>query len=203
MKICSKCKIEKELSEYHKHTQMKDGLRPDCKQCKSKSSKDSRSRAPKPNRSEYNKKLYNANRESINDRHKRYNEANKEKMLAYSREYYINNKERIKKYQQTTDRKIAKRNISGNRRARIKEGTVTTSQLKELILSTEYCYWCEIQLTSIPIHIDHIIPLSKNGLHTISNLAVTCVPCNLAKGNKLPEDFKKEINERTQKHSIL
>lgn len=34
-KICSKCKIEKELSEFHKHAKTKDGLRYMCRNCRS------------------------------------------------------------------------------------------------------------------------------------------------------------------------
>ena len=33
MKICSKCKIEKELSEFYKKTQNKSGYTPSCKKC--------------------------------------------------------------------------------------------------------------------------------------------------------------------------
>lgn len=38
-KICSKCGIEKELTEYFKRKDTKDGHRADCKQCKSKENK--------------------------------------------------------------------------------------------------------------------------------------------------------------------
>jgi hypothetical protein len=33
LKACSKCKKQKPLSDFHKHTTAKDGLRPDCKAC--------------------------------------------------------------------------------------------------------------------------------------------------------------------------
>jgi len=38
-KICSKCGIEKFLSEFHKDKQKKDGYRPDCKECNIKRTK--------------------------------------------------------------------------------------------------------------------------------------------------------------------
>ncbi len=34
MKVCSKCKLEKPLGEFYKHCGHKDGLRSDCKSCK-------------------------------------------------------------------------------------------------------------------------------------------------------------------------
>ena len=33
-------------------------------------------------------------------------------------------------------------------------------------------------------HIDHIIPLSKDGNHTLTNLQITHPLCNLKKGNR-------------------
>lgn len=33
MKTCSKCKIEKEVTEFNKDKSKIDGLRPDCKSC--------------------------------------------------------------------------------------------------------------------------------------------------------------------------
>jgi hypothetical protein len=34
MKICTKCKIEKDLDGFHKHKASKDGLRTICKKCR-------------------------------------------------------------------------------------------------------------------------------------------------------------------------
>lgn len=34
VKVCTKCKVEQPLSEYHKSSQSKDGLHPHCKVCK-------------------------------------------------------------------------------------------------------------------------------------------------------------------------
>ena len=33
MKVCTRCKEEKAVSEFHKHKRSKDGLQPACKQC--------------------------------------------------------------------------------------------------------------------------------------------------------------------------
>ena len=40
MKVCSKCKVEKELSEFSKDKHKRDGLRPSCKVCKNKQNLD-------------------------------------------------------------------------------------------------------------------------------------------------------------------
>lgn len=38
--------------------------------------------------------------------------------------------------------------------------------------------------------IDHIVPMSKGGTHTWSNLQRVCKTCNYAKNNLMPEDFQ-------------
>lgn len=38
-------------------------------------------------------------------------------------------------------------------------------------------------------HIDHIIPWSRGGGHSLENLCVSCASCNLSKGAKTPEEW--------------
>lgn len=46
------------------------------------------------------------------------------------------------------------------------------------------CYICgKADLTPDEIHIDHIKPLSRGGVHDESNMGVTCKPCNLQKSD--------------------
>lgn len=39
-------------------------------------------------------------------------------------------------------------------------------------------------------HVDHVVPLSRGGLHEIGNLVIACVPCNLSKGAKLVSEWE-------------
>ena len=64
------------------------------------------------------------------------------------------------------------------------------------------CYLCGTDLSKWPlkvrgkngmggnIHIDHVLPVVSGGTHEDGNLAVTCKPCNLAKGDRTPEDYR-------------
>lgn len=39
-------------------------------------------------------------------------------------------------------------------------------------------------------HVDHVIPLSRDGTDTIDNLVWSCRPCNLSKNNKLLDEWE-------------
>jgi 5-methylcytosine-specific restriction endonuclease McrA len=44
------------------------------------------------------------------------------------------------------------------------------------------CAYCE---APGPLHMDHVIPLSRGGRHAIGNVVPACPPCNLAKSSSL------------------
>ena len=81
MKVCSKCKIEKDYLEFHKDKSRKDGHRDLCKECKSL----------------YHKGYYSDNKEKIFEYSKKYRSENKEKIRLSKKLYGINNKEKISK----------------------------------------------------------------------------------------------------------
>ena len=49
------------------------------------------------------------------------------------------------------------------------------------------CVYC--QATDKPFNLDHFHPKSRGGSDRVSNLVLSCVDCNEAKGNKLPAEF--------------
>ena len=90
-KICSKCKVEKDICEYHKDKNKKDGLNTYCKLCAINHSKE----------------YYEKNKEKISSKHKgykseynkEYREKNKEKEKERFKIYYYNNLDKIKERQ--------------------------------------------------------------------------------------------------------
>ena len=100
---------------------------------------------------------------------------------------------KIKKiYSQSEKGKIIDKNKHHKRRAIKKSGDVTTKQLLELQQNAKNCYWCNTSLKNKVVHIDHYVPLSRGGLHTITNLVVACSECNLKKHAKDPFVFALE-----------
>lgn len=57
------------------------------------------------------------------------------------------------------------------------------------------CELCGRKILYSDMTLDHINPLSMGGEDDVSNLAATCYPCNLFKGNNLPTDFHERITD--------
>lgn len=50
------------------------------------------------------------------------------------------------------------------------------------------CFYCRHVLGGY-YEVDHYIPLSKGGMHSVENLRVTCLACNRSKSALMPENF--------------
>ena len=108
-KVCNICLIEKEISEFSKDLQNKDGHRHICKKCikeyhiKNREKQLSRMKEynikNKEKRLSYQKEYHIKNREKEISRSKEYNIKNKEKQKSYIKEYRINNREKKLSYQ--------------------------------------------------------------------------------------------------------
>ena len=138
------------------------------------------------------------NRVKSTSRQKVYAENNKEK-LAHKR---LLNKDKLAAYNKTyrkTEKGILVSSNSAHKRRVMKlntlDGTlplntsINTAELRELLkIQNHKCGYCNIDLNlsmKRTVHLDHIIPLSKGGGHTICNVVWSCANCNLRKGNRL------------------
>jgi len=92
------------------------------------------------------------------------------------------NPEQLRQYQR--DRK---------HRIRANGGKVTLEQWESLKRLHNYtCVFCKRKEPEIKLTQDHIIPITKNGVHDITNLQPLCVSCNSTKHNKV--DFTPALN---------
>ena len=163
-KNCKKCDQVKPVDCFSKRSQMKDGLEHVCKSC-----------IAAKNQNDKDKNAV---------RHKRYREANKEKVRQATLNWQINNPESYKrsknKWRLENPEKF--RSLKQKRRAKIREnGTFVISgkEIKRLYESS--CFYCG---SDNQIEIDHVIPISKGGRHSIGNLVSACKKCNRSKTNK-------------------
>lgn len=50
------------------------------------------------------------------------------------------------------------------------------------------CCYCGKKFPTNDLNLEHIIPRSRGGQSTWSNVVTSCIACNIKKGNKLPEE---------------
>lgn len=117
-----------------------------------------------------------------------YMEINREKYRKYATQYYQEHKEEIKKrvvqwQHENPDRYRANRHL---RRAREAGATVGFVNIDEIYERDKVCIYCG---TDKDLSIDHLIPLSRGGIHCQENLVVACRSCNSKKGTMTYEEF--------------
>ncbi|MBI5210026.1 MAG: HNH endonuclease [Elusimicrobia bacterium] len=50
------------------------------------------------------------------------------------------------------------------------------------------CCYCGRRLPTTELNLDHVIPRSRGGKNDWTNTVTSCIPCNLRKGSRLPEE---------------
>jgi 5-methylcytosine-specific restriction endonuclease McrA len=86
------------------------------------------------------------------------------------------------------------------RKALTKGGGELTLQIIQLVyednikqFGTLTCYLCLKPILFGKDHLEHRIPLSRNGTNKYNNLAIACQQCNCKKHAKTEEEYRKEI----------
>lgn len=65
------------------------------------------------------------------------------------------------------------------------------------------CYWCKALTLPGERHVDHIQPLATGGAHVAGNLCITCVDCNLSKGDTTPAEFRQTVVEKRLTNGLV
>lgn len=99
MKTCTKCKVEKELSEFSKSKRSKDGFQSHCKDCVKEYHQNSREKI-----AEYQKQYQRGNRAKLYRKARQYRRDNCEKITEREKRYRRDNYEKIAEYQRQYER---------------------------------------------------------------------------------------------------
>jgi 5-methylcytosine-specific restriction endonuclease McrA len=108
-------------------------------------------------------------------RSQKWRQANKEKHRQTNRAWEQSNPQKVKAFK--SKRKALVRNASVHK--------ITNAEILKLYSSP--CFYCG--LNGI-MHIDHVVPISRGGNHSIGNLVAACQLCNLSKSSKTIMEWK-------------
>ncbi len=80
-------------------------------------------------------------------------------------------------------------------------GRVRFSRLNIYARDNDTCQYCGRNLPRSELNLDHVMPRSQGGKTTWENVVCSCVPCNLKKGGRTPEQadmrlLKKPVRPR-------
>ena len=175
MKTCRKCDIELVVGENWTASRAKNGEYI-CRDCVKAYKAEYYKANPEKKRAQ-NAEYYKANTEKVKARQAEYNKANPEKKKAYNAKWRKANPEKVKernaKYYKANPGKINAK--TAKRRALIKQQTpswychATVTEIYEV--AAEFGY-----------EVDHIVPISKGGLHSHENLQLLTQRENASKG---------------------
>ena len=162
MKECSKCKQQKPKAEFYKRTKAVDGLQSYCKECK------------KTLRKEYYKEIECTEDSTEIRRERQRTDHYKDVQRLYKSSHgYLQVK--------ASKTKRRKSIINNN------DNTITAAALENLkVVQDSKCYYCGVQLLfDSTTHLDHYTPVSKGGIHSITNVVWSCATCNCQKHDKI------------------
>lgn len=202
-KACSKCKQIKYKNDFSPDKRSPTGLQSQCRKCvvewraqnKDRIYEQKQKYLAKPESkikaSQFAKAYKERNPELVKEIRLRYQEKNREQRSERFREWASQNKDRIK-----ANRKKAVdanpdlyRSYSFQRRGRLKANGSFIIYKKELLkLYAMPCFYCESEGGTI----DHVIPLSRGGRHSIGNLVSCCKSCNSSKRNQTITEWKRK-----------
>jgi len=149
----------------------------------------------------YLREYYKANKEKAKVASAKRYEENSEKMKELFKLYYENNREKVdsykKKWAEENPEKCAasrknwkEKNLdkvnayTAKRRAAKRNQTPELSEEEKKAIEGMYWHCRDLEVISgQKYHVDHIKPLSKGGLHCLSNLQVLPADLNMCKGD--------------------
>jgi len=136
------------------------------------------------------KKYYLENKDAVLARNKNYLILNPQVVRISSRNYRANHPERARdngaRWRESNP-ELCREQSQRRRARRLNNGVfkVTSGELARLYASP--CAYCGQPSK----HLDHIVPISRGGTHSIGNLTGSCASCNFSKGAKFITEWKK------------
>ncbi len=172
---------DRPFEDFNKFARSKDGYAPRCRDCTNEDRRRRHAKNPEPHRAEV----------------KAYQRANPDKRAVWSKRWREKNPDYGKRHY--TNNRAAYLQKAAEYKARLYSATVETVSYIEVCKRDRFtCYMCGVERPT-SFHIDHLIPLSRDGEHSYKNVGFACAPCNLRKSwrlpNELPDSMAKAVRD--------
>ena len=164
MKICISCNIVKPFSDFSPDKRIISGVQSKCKKCYAEIMRIRRANNPQLSRDSV-KKSVKKHYKKVLERNNSYRKSNPDKVKLWKQKDRKNNKHRI---------------LADNAKRRSLLNSETNIQIKQMYILRDFY---KAMSLGEEFHVDHIVPLSKGGLHVFSNLQVIPAIDNLRKGS--------------------
>jgi len=181
-KACSKCGAVKALTEFGPDKRKLDGTKAACRACCRATQNRYRAENTEHVRTIEKRAMASfAQRkpERLRAINLKYARANAARMNEYSRQYRRLN----------PDKKRAETQRYRARKA-LAPGSHTASDIRnQLAAQNHKCWWCSKTVPGNGYHVDHLVPLHRQGSNGPENIVIACPACNLGKNARMPWDF--------------
>lgn len=136
------------------------------------------------------RRYYEKNRQAVIERAKAWKQRNPQAVLDSSRRRYARDPERHKKVceEWRARNPVKVRDIRENRRARERAAFVEeVDRIAVWLAFSGCCGICHEPVALEAMHLDHVVPLSRGGLHAYLNVQPSHETCNKRKHTRLPD----------------
>ena len=185
IKTCSGCERTLKLDQFHRDKSTKSGRRSRCRSCVSEYARENRERGTERMR-EW--RAVNPERDQANRR--RYHKGNRDRLLAQRRKHRAENPH--------CDWESDYRKRSKAAGCIPVVVSFTREELMEFWGNGERCIYCDGPFEQI----DHMMPVSLGGVHTVETVAPCCADCNQAGGQHATR-FLRQMTEQERYVQVI
>lgn len=207
-KVCTKCKVEKSLSEFHKDKNKPLGVQSACKTCRNLANKKynnlnqekvalgkSRWRENNP---EYGKIWYQNNKEKVILSSRNWRKNNPEKAALNKKNWIAANPDKKSFYNRNWEKNNPEKVNEKAHRRRTRKYENGVFKVNDKFLKKLYSSPCANCGSMYMVEADHIIPIARGGRHSEGNMQPMCRACNSSKGAKFMYEWKRDKNDICQ-----
>lgn len=186
MRICTKCKVEKSISGFHKSKSHKEGYYPRCKECVREAVREHRLAHPEKVKQDKQRSAQK-HPEKAAERSRRFHTAHPGRAAIYREKWLVDHPEEMKRAREVwaQENPNRRRILQGRRRARMKNQFIEDVDHRVVYeMHGGCCGICKDYVAPDNFHVDHIVPVSKGGMHGYINVQPSHPNCNRRKAAK-------------------